>query len=56
MAATGRPTKLDDVKSRRILEAIKGGRSRACAAGLVGVAAGSVRAQQVSVNGERGDQ
>jgi hypothetical protein len=37
MAATGRPTKLDDIKVQRILDAIRGGSSRACAAGLVGV-------------------
>jgi hypothetical protein len=37
MAATGRPTKLDDIKAQRILDAIKGGSSRACAPGLVGV-------------------
>ena len=38
MAAIGRPTKLDDLKAQRILDAIKGGSSRACAAGLVGIA------------------
>ena len=37
MAATGRPTKFDDIKAQRILEAIKRGNSRAYAAGLVGV-------------------
>jgi hypothetical protein len=37
MAATGRPTKLDDIKAQRIIEAIKRGSSRACAAGLVSV-------------------
>jgi hypothetical protein len=37
MAATGRPTKLDDIKAQRVVLAIKGGSSRACAAGLVGV-------------------
>jgi hypothetical protein len=37
MAATGRPTKLDDIKAQRIIEAIKRGTSRACAAGLVSV-------------------
>jgi hypothetical protein len=38
MGATGRPTKLDDIKAQRILDAIKGGSSRACAAGLLAVA------------------
>jgi hypothetical protein len=37
MTATGRPTKLDDIKAQRVVSAIKGGSSRACAAGLVGV-------------------
>jgi hypothetical protein len=37
MAATGRPTKFDDIKAQRVVLAIKGGSSRACAAGLVGV-------------------
>jgi hypothetical protein len=44
MAATGRPTKLDDVKARRVLDAIKSGSSRACAAGLVGVAVSTLYA------------
>jgi hypothetical protein len=37
MARTGRPTKLDDVRAQRVLSAVKGGSSRACAARLVGV-------------------
>ena len=44
MAAIGRPTKLDDIKAQRILDAIKGGSSRACAAGLVGVAVSTLYA------------
>ena len=36
-AAAGRPTKPDDLTAKRICDAIKGGSSRACAAGLVGV-------------------
>jgi hypothetical protein len=44
MAAIGRPTKLDDLKAQRILDAIKGGSSRACAAGLVGVAVSTLYA------------
>jgi hypothetical protein len=44
MAATGRPTMFDDIKAQRILAAIKGGSSRACAAGLVGVAVSTLYA------------
>jgi hypothetical protein len=33
MAATGRPTKLDDLTAKRILDAIKAGSSRAGVAG-----------------------
>jgi hypothetical protein len=48
MAATGRPTKLDDIKAQRILDAIKGGSSRACAAGLVGVAVSTLYASMAA--------
>lgn len=44
MAATGRPTKLDDLTAKRICDAIKGGSSRACAAALVGVAVSTLYA------------
>ncbi len=37
MNATGRPTKLDDLTAKRIVDAIRAGNTRACAAQLGGV-------------------
>lgn len=37
MAATGRPTKLDDLTAKRICDAIRAGNTRTCAAKLGGI-------------------